>query len=68
MAIRYDMRKERQGWTVFDIWTGWPAVVAGVHQTDLLMDDADYLVDLLNGLHVKGTQLDISAPSGIRDV
>ncbi len=65
MAIRYDIRKEANGWTVYDIWTGWPAIISGVPQTELLMDDADDLADLLNGLHVKGKQLtDLGPASG----
>jgi hypothetical protein len=64
MAIRYDMRREPDGWTVYDIWTGWPAVIAGVPQTELEMEDADDLVDLLNGMHVRGHKLTQLGPFG----
>jgi hypothetical protein len=67
MAIRYDMRHEPEGWTVYDIWTGWPAVIAGVLQIELEMEDADDLVDLLNGMHVKGLQLTELGPFGSSD-
>lgn len=52
---RYDIRNEPHlgGWTVFDIFTGWPAVVDGVAQTGLDMEQADDLVDLLNTLNVR---------------
>lgn len=46
---RYDMRDEPDGtWTVFDIFTGLPAVVDDVPLTGLEMEEADDLVDLLN--------------------
>jgi hypothetical protein len=48
MLVRYDMRPDDEGWTVYDIWTGWPAVVQGAEQIGLDLDDADDLVDLLN--------------------
>jgi hypothetical protein len=47
---RYDLRKEPDGtWTVFDVFTGWPARVDG-HVTAKGLDflEADDLVDLLN--------------------
>lgn len=50
---RYDMRKEDDGsWTVFDIFTGWPADVNGVPQDGLEMEQADDLADLLNYLDI----------------
>jgi len=48
MSVRYDMRRDDDGWTVFDVWTGWPAKVAEVEQVGLDIEDADDLVDLLN--------------------
>lgn len=46
---RYDMRDEPDGtWTVFDIFTGLPAVVDDVPLIGLEMEEADDLVDLLN--------------------
>jgi hypothetical protein len=64
MAARYNMRKEPKGWTVYDVWTGWPAVIAGVPQTEIELFDADDLVDLLNGLHAWGTVLIEMKPPG----
>ena len=49
--VRYDMRRDDEGYTVFDIWTGWPALVKGAEQTGLDIELADDLVDLLNTLN-----------------
>jgi len=51
MSVRYDMRRDDEGWTVFDVWTGWPALVKGAEQTGLDIELADDLVDLLNTLN-----------------
>ncbi len=51
MAARYDTRRDDEGYTVFDIWTGWPALVKGVEQVGLDIEVADDLVDLLNILN-----------------
>ncbi len=51
MAARYDMRRDDDGYTVFDIWTGWPALVKGAEQVGLDIEVADDLVDLLNILN-----------------
>ena len=48
MFVRCDMRRDDEGYTVFDIWTGWPAIVKGAEQVGLDIEDADDLVDLLN--------------------
>jgi hypothetical protein len=48
MLVRYDMRRDHEGYTVFDIWTSWPAQVANVEQVGLDIENADDLVDLLN--------------------
>ncbi|TXN40655.1 hypothetical protein FV227_13950 [Methylobacterium sp. WL119] len=46
----FDMRKDDEGWTVYDIATYEPARVNGVPQTGLSIEVADDLVDLLNTL------------------
>lgn len=48
MAQRYDIRKDERGWTVFDLFTGEPAVVAGVPSTGMEIQDADELAELLD--------------------
>lgn len=57
MAARYDMRHDDDGYTVFDIWTGWPALVKGVEQVGLDIEVADDLVDLLNILNERRVPL-----------
>ena len=44
-------RDDEGGYTVFDIWTGWPAVVGGIEQVGRDIEDADDLVDLLNQMN-----------------
>lgn len=54
MQIRYDMRKQPNGlWTVYDIFTGQPARVGGAAQTDLGIERADDLVDLMNRMYAE---------------
>jgi hypothetical protein len=45
---RYVLRSDTGGWTVLEIWTGQPAMVAGVAQSGLSEDDARHMADLLN--------------------
>ncbi|MCJ2129260.1 hypothetical protein [Methylobacterium sp. E-045] len=49
-AIEYDMFPDGPGWTIFNVKTHEPALVKGVRQTQLPLDDADDLVDLLNAM------------------
>ena len=51
------MRREGQGWTVFDIFTGLPAIVNDVSLTGLDVEQADDLVDLLNYQDAKRRKL-----------
>lgn len=48
MNERYDIREDYEGWTVFDIFTGRPVVIANVLQVGLEIQDANDLADLLN--------------------
>jgi hypothetical protein len=48
MPRRYDIREDREGWTVFDIFTGEPVVIMLVPQTGLDIQDADELAELLD--------------------
>jgi hypothetical protein len=50
--MRYEMTKVPgdEAWGVFDTTTGLPALVKGVPQIGLPLDDADDLTDLLNRL------------------
>ena len=47
MGRRYDIREDREGWTVIDVFTGEPVVIHGVPQTGLDIQDADELAELL---------------------
>ena len=50
--MRYQMNKVAgaDAWIVLDTTTGFPAVVKGIPQIGLSLDDADDLTDLLNRL------------------
>ena len=48
--MRYEMRLLDSGWAVWDTANNTPAVLKGCWQTDLPMEDADDLTDLLNRL------------------
>jgi hypothetical protein len=48
--MRYDMRADRTGWTVYDVVTGRPVVLDDVVLTGISFEDADSLVNLLNAL------------------
>ena len=52
MLVRFDIRPDLNGWTIYDRTTDQPAVVDGFISEGLLFADADELVDLLNTLHV----------------
>jgi hypothetical protein len=51
---RYNMRKNQDDefWTVYDIFTGLPAVVNGTGLHACEMEEADDLVDLLNAEYI----------------
>jgi len=51
---RYAVRPDAAGHTVFEIWTGQPAVVAGVAQKGLSEGDAEHMVKLLNAQSRRG--------------
>jgi hypothetical protein len=45
---RFAIRRDRAGWTVFEVWTGEAAVIAMVPQDALSEEDARHTADLLN--------------------
>ncbi|MDP3660170.1 hypothetical protein [Phenylobacterium sp.] len=57
VLARYDIRRDADGWTVFDIWTG-ETVVVGAPQTGLSLEAACDLAELLSR----------RAERGLRDV
>jgi len=48
MTKRHDVREDREGWTVFDVFTGEPVVIGMVTQTGLDVQDANELAELLD--------------------
>ena len=45
---RFTIRRDNTGWSVYEVWTGEPAVIALVPQTGLSEEDAKHTADLLN--------------------
>lgn len=45
---RFATKRDREGWTVYEVWTGQPAVVAMQPQTGLSEDDANHMAKLMN--------------------
>lgn len=52
MIVRFDIRPDADGWSIFDRTTGDPAVVEGVTSIGLTRADADDIADLLNTLEL----------------
>ena len=52
MLVRFDIRPDGEGWTIYDRLTNEPAVVAGYISVGLRFSDADEIVDLLNTLEL----------------
>jgi hypothetical protein len=48
--VRFDIRPDPAGWTIFDRETDRPASVEGHETTGLAREDADEIADLLNTL------------------
>lgn len=48
MIHRFVIRPDRQGYSVCDLWTGEPAVIALAPQTGLSQEDAEHTAELLN--------------------
>ncbi len=45
---RFTTKRDGKGWTVYEVWTGQPAVVAMKPQTGLSEDDANHIANLMN--------------------
>jgi hypothetical protein len=49
MTYRYAVREEEpDSWTVYDIFTGWPAQFEGRRTVEMEVRDADGLAELMN--------------------
>ena len=54
---RYDLREDPQGgWSVYDIWTGQVAMLAGVAQEGLEIQDADEIAEWLTYMSDRGNR------------
>ena len=51
---RYAVRKDANGWTVYEIFTGAPARIAGAAQSSMSEADALHQVGLLNSRSRQG--------------
>jgi hypothetical protein len=47
MSVRYDLRRDAIGWTVFDRWTGKPVVLGGSLKSGMSWIEAEELVGRL---------------------
>lgn len=54
MSIRYGIREDDAGWSVYDVWTGETVVIELEVQSGLEIQDADDLADKLNYLAEHG--------------
>jgi hypothetical protein len=50
MSVRYDIREDDAGWSVYDVWTGETVVIELEVKSGLDIQDADDLADKLNFL------------------
>ncbi len=50
MLVRFDIRPDSDGWTIYDRTTQQPAVIDGFVPVGLPWDEAEDLTDLLNTL------------------
>ena len=52
MLLPFDLRADREGWTVFEIATDRPAFLDGLPLTGLSLDEAEDAVNALNKLEI----------------
>jgi hypothetical protein len=52
MLLPFDLRADREGWTVFEISTDRPAFLDGLPLTGLSLDEAEDAVNALNKLEI----------------
>ncbi|MEH3144796.1 MAG: hypothetical protein PGN34_05505 [Methylobacterium frigidaeris] len=48
MPVRYDVRRDRHGWTIYDLRSGQTAILDDVLQVGLDRDTADHLAEALS--------------------
>jgi len=59
--MRYDMRADQTGWTVYDVATDRPVILDDVPLTGISFEDADKLVNLLNALDTQSIRKRVGA-------
>ena len=52
MLLPFDLRADREGWTVFEIATDRPAFLDGLPLNGLCLEDAEDAVNALNRLEI----------------
>ena len=52
MLLPFDLRADRDGWTVFEVATNRPAFLDGLPLTGLCLEDAEDAVNALNKLEI----------------
>ena len=52
MLLPFDLRADRDGWTVFEVATNRPAFLDGLPLTGLCVEDAEDAVNALNKLEI----------------
>jgi hypothetical protein len=53
MLLPFDLRPDREGWTVFDVATDTPALLEGFPVIGVCLDDAEQTVDALNRIEIR---------------
>jgi hypothetical protein len=53
MLLPFDLRPDREGWTVWDVATDTPAFLEGFALTGLSLDDAEQAVKALNDIEIR---------------
>jgi hypothetical protein len=54
LSVQYDTRRDADGWTVFDRWTGRAVVISAAEQAGLSWIDANELAERLNRRRLAG--------------
>lgn len=47
------------GWAVYDRFTGWPAMIANVPQTNMDLEDALEVAELMNAMSRNGQRIQV---------
>ena len=53
MLLPFDLKADREGWTVLDVTTEMPALLDGLRLTGLCLEDAEQTVNALNALEIR---------------